>query len=115
MIYCKTNKVEQIAVHPLDNINTTHYVELIQYGDAPMFAVWMGDSEGEWIWEFETLTPSDYERVKMNIFDAIFECDTMLELAEAFDAIFREGFADILIVDECDECEGCEGCNRYMH
>lgn len=112
MIYCQTINVERIAVHPLDDMDNTQYIELMKYGNAPLFAVWVNDGEDDWFWEFEMFTPSDYERVKMNTFDAIFECDTMLELAEALDAIYKDSFEDILIVDECDECDGCEGCNK---
>lgn len=112
MIYCQTINKECIAVHPLDDINNTQHVELVKYGDTPMFAVYMYDGEDEWVWEFEMYTPSDYERVKMNIFDAIFVCDTMLELAEALDAIFENDFDDILIRNEDGECEGCEGCEE---
>ena len=110
MIYCQTINKECIAVHPLNDINNTQFVELIKDGGIPMFSVWMDDGEDEWLWEFEMYSPSDYERVKMNIFDAIYECDTMLELAEALDAIFEDGFGDILIVDECDGCECCSKC-----
>ena len=111
MIYCQTTNKECIAVHPLDDINNTQWVELIKYGDISMFAVYVDDGEDEWFWEFDTANPSDYERVKMNTFDAIFGCDTMQELAEALDDIYSEIFGDILIVDECD---GCEGCCKYM-
>lgn len=110
MRYCQTINKECIAVHPLDDINSTQYVELIKYGDVPMFSVWMDDGEEEWVWEFEMFNPSDYERVKMNIFDAIFGCETMIELAEALDDIFNEEFVNILIKNECD---GCEGCCKY--
>lgn len=110
MIYCQTTNKECIAVHPMNNINNTQFVELVKYGDIPMFAVWMDDGEDEWIWEFEMYTPSDYERVKMNIFDAIFECETMPELAEMLDEAFEDGFGNILIRDECDGCDGCNKC-----
>lgn len=114
MRYCQTINKECIAVHPLDDIYNTQYVELIKYGDAPMFAVYVDDGNDEWLWEFDMYTPSDYERVKMNIFDAIFECETMPELVEALDAIFRDGFGDILIEDECNGCMGCEeDCCKY--
>lgn len=113
MIYCQTISKECIAVHPMDNMKNTQYVEFTKYGDVPMFSVWMYDGEDEWIWDFELFTPSDYERVKMNTFDAIFECDTMLELAEALDAIFRDGFSNILVTDECSDCDNCGGCNKY--
>lgn len=111
MIYCETINKECIAVNPLDDINNaSQYVELIKYGDIPVFAVWMDDGENEWLWEFEMLTPSDYERVKMNVFDAIFGCDTMIALAEALDAIFENDFEDILIEDECEGCNCCRCC-----
>lgn len=110
MIYCQTDNKECIAIHPLDNVDNTQWVEIIKYGDIPMFAVYVDDGEEEWFWEFEMTNPSDYERVKMSIFDAIFGCDTMSELTEALNDIFGEDFGDILIVDECD---GCTGCCRY--
>lgn len=114
MIYCQTINKECIAVHPLDDINNTQYVEFIKYGDAPMFAVYVDEGGDEWIWEFELTNPSDYERVKMNTFDAIFECDTMLELVGALNAIYKDDFEDILIEDECSGCMGCEeDCCKY--
>lgn len=113
MIYCQTINIERIAVHPWNDVDNTEYVELVKYGDAPIFTVWTTDGEEDYLWEFETSYPSDYERVKANIFDAMSVCDTMLELVEAMDGIFKNEFADILVVDECNECDGCEGCNKY--
>lgn len=113
MIYCQTINKECLVVHPLNNTNSTQFVELIKHGDVPIFAVWMEDEECEFLWEFEMDTPSDYERVKLSVFDAICECDTMYELADALNAIFENDFADILIVDECTDCDGCNGCNKY--
>ena len=43
MIYCQTINKECIAVHPLDDINRTHFVELVKYGNAPIFAVFVDD------------------------------------------------------------------------
>ena len=110
MIYWKTNKVEQIAVHPLDDINSTQFIELVQYGETTIFSVWMDDGENEWFWEFDMDCPSDYERVKIRIFDVIAACETMTELAVSLDAVFEDDFGNILIIDECDCCDGCEGC-----
>lgn len=110
MIYCQTINKECLVVHPLNNTNSTQFVELIKHGDVPIFAVWMEDEECEFLWEFEMDTPSDYERVKLSVFDAICECDTMYELADALNAIFENDFADILIADECADCDGCNGC-----
>ena len=113
MIYYKTNIVEQIVVRPLDDINSARFVELVRHGDVPILSVWLDDGDEEWEWEFEMFAPSDYERIKMNIYDVIFACETMPELAEALDDIFEKHFADILIVDECNECNGC--CGNCKH
>lgn len=99
MIYRNTINIERISLSPLDNINSTQFVELIKFGDVATFGV----LANECYWEFDMSEPSDYERVKMNIYDAIFECDTMNELCEALNAIFEDGFATILIDDEDNE------------
>lgn len=101
MVYCRTINVERIAVHSMDNLRSTQFVELTKYGDEPTFSVYMYDGEDEWIWEFDMTNPSDYERVKLSIFNAIFECGTMLELAEKIDDVFNDGFETILL-DEWD-------------
>ena len=114
MIYCETINKERIAVHPLDDIDSTKYIEIIKDGVEPKFVVWMNDGDVDWVWEFDMTYPSDYERVKLSIFDAIFACETMAELACAFDAIFTNDFEDILIDDECDCCGCCDGC-EFAH
>lgn len=113
MIYCETLNAECIAVHPLDDIDSTQYVELVKYGDEPKLAVWIGDND-EWTWEFDLTCPSDYERIKLTVFDAVFVCDTMFELADALDSVFKNEYPDILIEDECDCCGCCGGC-KYTH
>ena len=100
MVYCQTINVERIAVHPMDNLNNTQFIELTKAGDMPIFFVYMLDDKDEYVWEFNMSCPSDYERVKLNIFDAIFECDTMTELAHTLDDIFNDGFETILVTDE---------------
>ena len=112
MIYCETVNKECIAVHPLNDIRDTQYVELIKYGDEPEFAVYVDDGNDEWLWEFDMTYPSDYEKVKLSVFDAIFVCDTMIELANALNAIFVNDFEDILIDDECEYCSDCGACNK---
>ena len=116
MRYCETVNKECIAVNPLDNIENTYYVELIKYGDEPKFAVWVEDGENDdaWVWEFDMTCPSNYDRVRLSIFDVIFECDTMKELVSAFDDVFENDFEDILIDDECDCCGCCGGC-EFTH
>ena len=100
MIYRQTINIERIAFSPLNDTNSTNCVELVKFGDTATFGVSMNNDEYEWYWEFDMSEPSDYERVKMNMYDAIFGCDTMEELGEALDAIFEDGFGEILIYEE---------------
>ena len=111
MIYYKTVETERIAVCPQNDLTNMQFVELTKYGDEPVFSVWVDDGKEEWCWEFDMTYPSDYERVKLSIYDAIFVCDTMLELAEVLDKVFNDGFGSILINDE-DECAKCECCKK---
>jgi hypothetical protein len=111
MVYCKTANAERIAVHPMNNLKNTQWVEIVRHGEEPVFSVLIDDGTEEWFWEFSMTCPSDYERVKLNIFDAIFECDTMTELARMLDEIFNDGFQDILIGDEYEDCTGCKYCD----
>lgn len=100
MIYCQTVISEKIAVHPMDDTNDTQFVELIKYGSEPTFVVCIEDCNDEWYWEFDMTVPSNYERIKLTIFDMIHECGTMNELACVLDEIFHEGFSSIMIDDE---------------
>lgn len=111
MIYCKTINKEVIAVHPMNDMKNTQFIELIKDGENTVFYVWMDDGKDEWFWEFDMSCPSDYERVKLNIFDTIFECDTMIELALTLDEVFRDGFMRVLIEEnECEDCIHQEVC-----
>lgn len=112
MLYCKTINEENIVVHPLDDVNIYDYVRLMKHGEEPTLTVYICDGKYDWDWCFDISNPSDYERVKLCVFDAICECDTMEELGCMLDAIFREVFDDILIVDvdECEDCCDCEYC-----
>lgn len=114
MIYCETFNKEYIEVRPLDDITTSQYVELVKYGSEPKFAVGVYDGEKDWVWEFDMSCPSDYERVKLTVYDAIFVCETMFELADALNEVFINEYEDILIEDECNCCNGCGGC-EFLH
>lgn len=105
MIYRQTINIERIAFSPLDDVNSTQFIELAKFGDVATFGVWAGE---KWYWEFDMSEPSDYERVKMNVYDAIFECDTMEKLGEALNAIFEDGFGEILLDDDDDDVEEFE-------
>lgn len=119
MIYNQTINRECIVFHPLNDEENIWCVEMTRYGDIPMFSVYMDDGTEEWNWEFEMFTPSDYDRVKLCIFNAVEKCETMLELACVLDSFFRDDFADILIEEGDDECNGCDcycDCHmRYSH
>lgn len=112
MIYCSTGKMERLFIHEIDDMNTSHYIDLIMATDTPTFAVTCCCDE-DWIYEF-VYSASDYERVKYNIMEAIFNCDTMEELLDELTEIFEDGFSDILVDFEPDddfECDGdCEDC-----
>lgn len=114
MLYCKTINKEAILVHPMNDVANHQYVELTKYGDEPTFSVYMFDDENEYFWEFDMCNPSDYERVKLCIFDSICECDTMEELGCMLNAIFEEVFGEILLVEDCADCIDCEGCGFYQ-
>ena len=108
MTYHGTYAIEKIAVHPMDNMNEIQFIELMKSADEPIMCV---DCcyDDDWHYEFYMDSSSDYERIKFNIMSAIFECDTMEELLDMLSEIFEDGFADILIEEECDgDCAYCE-------
>lgn len=108
MIYHGTDLVEVIQVHPMDAMNETHYINLVKCADEPMFYVNCCCDE-DWGYEFQMNNNSDYERVKLNIFDAIWECEDMDSLMRVLSETFEDGFANILVEDECNgDCEHCE-------
>ena len=109
MIYHGTITTESIVVHPYDNGHIYQAVELTKHADVNEFSVRLDDGDDTWTWSFSLTNNSDYERVKFNIMDAIFEVEDMAELAEVLDEIFTDGFADILVED--DDCDGdCDNC-----
>lgn len=97
MVYCKTVNIERIVVHPANTHRSSHVIEMIKYGDEPVFSIGLDDGDDEWYWEFDMTCPSNYERVKLTLFDMVYECDNMFELAELLDEVFWENFEDILI------------------
>ena len=116
MLYCKTINEEIIVVQPLDDVENSQCIHLVKHGEEPTLSVYMYDDNYEWDWGFDITVPSDYERIKLCIFEMISECDTMVDLGCTLDSIFREMLDDILIVDidECEDCCGCEGCGYYQ-
>lgn len=108
MVYHGTSITERIMVHPMDGLNETHFIELTKVADDPVFFVTCSCDE-DWFYAFMMGNNSDYERIKYNIMENLFEADTMDELLETLSEIFEDGFKEILIEDKCDgDCEHCE-------
>lgn len=114
MIYCKTINEERIAVHPMGDMNNTQFIKLTKYGDEPMFSVSMEDDDSIWFWEFDMSNPSDYDRVRLCIFNAVCKCSTMFELAVILDTVFKDVFEDILYDDKCEDCIDFENCLYFL-
>lgn len=99
MVYRGSSFVEMIAMHPDGMPEETHFIEMHK-ADGMFQVTYCCDPD--WCYRFAMNTQSDYERVKFNIMEAIFECDCEEELLDNLSTIFEDGFADILIED-CDE------------
>jgi len=110
MVYNGTYTAEVITFHTAGIYEDMYCIELQKHCDESMFRV-SCCCDPTWVYEFDMSTPSDYERVKFNIMEQVFECDDVYELLNVLDEMFKDGFADILVEDECD-CDGnCEHCN----
>ena len=119
MVFNGVDNVEIINVHPMNDLNETHYISMVKKANEPVFYVTCC-CNSDWYYEFYLENNSDYERVKFNVMEAIFECDTMEELLCYLSEVFEDGFSDILVEDvaelqtgeiECDQdCANCEFC-----
>ena len=130
MIFCGNYEVENLVVHPNNNLNETHYIEITKDKDAPIFSVTYC-CDDEWIWEF-MYSNTNYEVVKYLIMDSIVVCNTMEELIDMLDEVFEEECYHMIcegVECECDcdccgeeeeeedefECDGdCENCEYYF-
>lgn len=110
MIYRGTYKSEKITFNPEDMMCEDCAVELCKSAEDGSFCVMLDCGEYDWVWEFVTDSASDYERIKFTIMEVMFEAETIDEFAGTLDDIFTDGFADILVEDECDKCYGCCDC-----
>jgi hypothetical protein len=116
MVFCGNGTMERLFVHPMDDLNSQHYIDLTMSKDDATFLVTCCCDE-EWFYEFE-YNKSDYERIKFNIMETIFESDTMEELIDVLDEIFLDGFEELIVdcsadaayYDQC--CEDCDGCPK---
>lgn len=117
MIYCTSENLERIYVHPDSNLRERHWVDIASGGDLNTFSVSVC-CDDEWIWEF-WYNKSNYDLVKHAIMDCIFEAEDMDELIELMDEAFDEFFSEIVVDTaelqedeiECDgDCANCEFC-----
>ena len=109
MVYNGTYTSEAIVFHAAGCSEEKHFIELVKHIDEPVFRV-SCCCDPDWNYEFYMGNPSDYERVKFNIMEQIFEAESIEELLVVLAEMFEDGFADILIDDGCD-CNGsCENC-----
>ena len=107
MIFHGNYTKEVIVVHPHYDESDHQFVELIKDADEPMFTVSFYAGDELYCWDFEMNNNSDYDRVKFNVMEAIFDVEDMEELAEVLDKVFNDGFEDILITECCGDCKHC--------
>lgn len=106
MIYYGNNCTENIIMCNNDE-DDMHCISLTMGVDEPAFCVTCCCNP-EWIWKFYYTSRSDYEKVKLCIIDALYECNSMYELMDLLDEVFLEIFDDMLVIEE--ECECCDHC-----
>ena len=110
MLYCRTYETETIVIHPNDNPDESHYIELEMGCNEPTFSVTCCCYE-DWRWDF-VYSKNVYELIKYYIMDCIRGCENMDELVDTLDAIFEENFMD-MVYDYDDDCDGdCANCDR---
>ena len=113
MILCGFYETERIMVHPNDNLEESHWIDITKDKDEPTFYVTYCCDE-DWVWEF-AYDKTTYERIKHLIVDCILECDDMDDLIEVLDEIFEEIVYGSRY-DDVDECDGdCAHCGVYLN
>ena len=95
MVYCSTGNLERLFIHPYDDVEERHWVDIAQANDEPTFSVTCCCNE-EWIWEF-WYSKTNYELVKHMVMDCIFDAEDMNDLIDAMDEAFEEFFSDIVV------------------
>jgi predicted RNase H-like HicB family nuclease len=113
MIYCGSNEVEQIKIHPDNAPHESHYVSITKDKDEPKFSVTICCNV-EWSWDF-WYSKTNYDVVKYLIMDCVFAAETMEELVDMLDEAFEEYCLEITFDDDecCGDCERCE--NNYLN
>lgn len=112
MLFCGNYEVERLIVHPDNNVDETHYIEIAKDKDAPIFSVTYC-CDDEWVWEF-MYSKTNYEVVKYLIMASIVECNTIDELIDMLDEVFEVECEHMMfdgVEYEC-ECECCDCCSE---
>lgn len=102
MVYCGTLAKEIIVVHPVED-ETLYVIEMTKSAEEPVF--WVScNYKKDMVWEFYLENNSDYERVKYDIMDNLFNCDTMDELMNTLAAVFEDDFCAVRVINEECKC-----------
>jgi hypothetical protein len=110
MVYYGTETTEYIVIHEAGEHDKKHYIGMTKHADMSMFTVRCDCSD--WRYDFMMENNSDYDRIKFNIMEAIFECEDVDALLVVLSEVFEDGFGDILIEENECNCDGsCENCN----
>ena len=111
MVYYGTDTTEYIMFHAAGESDNKHFIAMTKRADMPVLTV-SYCCNSEWRYDFWMENNSDYERIKFNIMETIFECEDMDALLVVLNEIFEDGFADILVKEDKCDCDGnCENCN----
>ena len=109
MLYCCSGNLERLFVHPDNNLEESHWIDIAMGTDTPTFAVTCCCND-DWVWTF-AYDKTTYDLVKYAIMDCIMACETMDELIAALDDVFETEFSYIIIdTDELCCCGGEEEC-----
>ena len=100
MIYNGTYKQETLIVNPNNDEKEVQFIDLVIDPSEQILSVRLDVDTEDYYWEFYLDNPSDYERIKFNVMESMWDSDDMDELAKRLDEVFTDGFADILVQDE---------------
>ena len=78
MIFGGIMQTESIHLHEENNIDQTYVINITMARYEPKFYVHALDND-DWFWEFDYVSKTDYESVKMSIIDVIADCDSFME------------------------------------
>ena len=100
MIYNGMYKQETLIVSPNNDEKEIQFIDLVIDANEHIVSVRLDAETEDYYWDFYLDNPSDYERIKFNIMESMWDVEDMEELAETLGHVFNDGFADILVQDE---------------